>query len=32
MQIEVDSDRCVGSGACVLAAPEVFALRTPRGL
>ena len=25
MRIEVDSDRCIASGACVLAAPAVFA-------
>ncbi|MFI0797124.1 ferredoxin [Micromonospora rubida] len=24
MRIEVDRDRCCGSGNCVLAAPEVF--------
>jgi ferredoxin len=24
MQISVDHDKCIASGACVLAAPEVF--------
>ncbi|RSN56438.1 ferredoxin [Amycolatopsis sp. WAC 04182] len=25
MKLEVDRDRCVGAGMCVLTAPEVFA-------
>jgi ferredoxin len=24
MRVEVDSDRCIGSGQCVVLAPEVF--------
>jgi len=24
MRVEVDSDKCIGSGACVIACPEVF--------
>jgi ferredoxin len=24
MQVEVDADRCIGSGACVIACSEVF--------
>jgi ferredoxin len=24
MQVEVDSDKCIGSGACVIACSEVF--------
>ena len=24
MHIQVDADKCIGSGACVLACPEVF--------
>jgi ferredoxin len=24
MRVEVDADRCIGSGACVIACPEVF--------
>jgi ferredoxin len=25
LQVAVDADKCIGSGACVLACPEVFA-------
>jgi ferredoxin len=25
MQVEVDADKCIGSGACVIACPDVFA-------
>jgi ferredoxin len=24
MQVEIDADKCIGSGACVIACPEVF--------
>jgi ferredoxin len=24
MRVEIDADRCIGSGACVIACPEVF--------
>jgi ferredoxin len=24
MRVEVDSDKCIGSGACAIACPEVF--------
>jgi ferredoxin len=24
MQVEVDADKCIGSGACVIACPDVF--------
>jgi ferredoxin len=24
MRVEVDPDKCIGSGACVIACPEVF--------
>jgi ferredoxin len=24
MQVEIDPDKCIGSGACVIACPEVF--------
>jgi ferredoxin len=24
MQVEIDADKCIGSGACVIACPDVF--------
>jgi ferredoxin len=24
MRVEIDADKCIGSGACVIACPEVF--------
>jgi ferredoxin len=24
MRVQIDADKCIGSGACVLACPEVF--------
>lgn len=32
MRIEVDEDKCVGGGHCVLAAPEVFDQRDEDGV
>ncbi len=32
MNIEIDQDRCVGAGQCVLAAPDVFDQRDDDGI
>lgn len=32
MRIEVDEDKCVGGGQCVMAAPEVFDQREEDGV
>lgn len=32
VHIEVDSERCIGSGACVFAAPNVFDQRDEDGI
>ncbi|WP_344587066.1 ferredoxin [Actinomadura vinacea] len=32
MEIEADRERCVGSGQCALAAPEVFDQRADDGI
>ena len=32
MKVTIDQDKCVGSGQCVLAAPEVFDQRDEDGI
>jgi ferredoxin len=32
MRIEIDQEKCVGAGQCVLAAPEVFDQRDDDGI
>jgi ferredoxin len=32
MQVELDQDKCVGAGQCVLAAPDVFDQREDDGI